>query len=127
MHLKYSQTIGTLQTRLSLITSSVATSDWDMDFILQGGVIRKRAAWRVKFKAWLLAIENPLVPGKEVSGGSYRIREVSPWLSVLPASDSLCLLRCMRDIDGARFPMADCKDVSASSMEPAIGYLGCPS
>ena len=98
-----------------------------MDVILQGGVIRKRAAWRVKFKAWLLAIENPLVPGKEVSGGSYRIREVSPWLSVLPALDSSCLLKCMLDIDGAKFPRADCKDVSAFSLERALEYLGCLS
>jgi hypothetical protein len=44
---------------------------------MQGGVIRKRPEWRVRFKAFLLAVEDPIVPGKDISSGTYQIQRVS--------------------------------------------------
>jgi len=47
---------------------------------MQGGVTRKKPEWRVKFKAYLLAIEDPNVPGHDISSGTYQIQRVSPSL-----------------------------------------------
>lgn len=47
-----------------------------MSLHLQGGVIRKKSQWRVRFKAHLLAIEDPEQPGKDISAGSFNIQRV---------------------------------------------------
>ena len=43
---------------------------------IQGGIIRKKAQWRVKFKAYLLAVEDPSQPGKDIAAGTYNISAV---------------------------------------------------
>ena len=44
----------------------------------QGGVIRKKPEWRVRFKAFLLAIEDPNVQGHDIASGTYQIQRVRP-------------------------------------------------
>ena len=43
---------------------------------LQGGVIKKKSQWRVRFKPYLLAVEDPQQPGRDIAAGTFNVQRV---------------------------------------------------
>jgi non-canonical poly(A) RNA polymerase PAPD5/7 len=53
--------------------------------VLQGGVVEK-GRWRQPKKPWLLAVEDPQDPGREICGGSFQIQEIKGEFARLAAA-----------------------------------------
>ena len=53
--------------------------------VLQGGVVEK-GRWRQPKKPWLLAVEDPQDPGREICGGSFQIQEIKGEFAKLAAA-----------------------------------------
>jgi len=53
--------------------------------VLQGGVVDK-GKWRQPKKPWLLAVEDPQDPGREICGGSFQIQEIKGEFAKIAAS-----------------------------------------
>ena len=73
MYLKYAAafTLHTLHTSIWQEASKGKVA-----LLVQGGIIDTAPAWKQADREFLLAIEDPLEPGREMSSGSFEIQQV---------------------------------------------------
>lgn len=80
--------------------------------MIQGGIVKKRAAQRIKFKPDRLAVSDPIQPSNDISSGTFEIHSVGCLTSSILEAHRLFVWtwasRCTRQDVGGGMKVVKC-------------------